>query len=206
MKTRRAGKRYHLLIYNRWSHRYRGSTLLIGLLLVTVWVTTWFGYFPELLPPFDTLTLVTGIASLVFTVFIRQAPKMNYVQAFADHLRVVTPFLRLKVSYRRVKGVNPTDFHRLFPAKNLRRSEKHILAPFYGQTVLTLRLNALPMSRGALRLFLPRHMFLPDSPGFVFTVADWMALSTEIDSALSTWRESRRERPHTPGLPGSFEE
>jgi len=116
---------------------------------------------------------------------------MTYIQAHADHLRLVTPFLRLKISYQRIRGVRPTQLQKLFPPENSRSDERRALEPFYNLTVLLLRLTSYPINPRILRFFLPKHIFNPAGMGLVLIVDDWMTLSTEIDSYISLWRQKK---------------
>src|SRR3972149_1283717 len=158
MKARKFGKRHRLLIYQRAMDRLWAATLVLGLLVVAIW--WWGGGIFSLLPePFDTLILAGGtvLVTLAFLMFLMRS--MAYVQAYTDHLRVATPFIRMKVSYRRVRTTHPVEFHQLFPASKANWADRRLLEPFYGKTVLVVELSEFPIRKSILRLFLPRVMF-----------------------------------------------
>ena len=104
------------------------------------------------------------------------------VQAFSDHLRLVTPFLRLNISYRRIRRVNTAALSTLFPPRSLHGLKRDILEPLFGRTAVVIDLNALPMPMATLRLFLSPFFFKDSTPHLVILVRDWMGFSTELES------------------------
>lgn len=182
MKTRTKGQRFRLLLYRRFFDRLWKATLVLGLALAGVWWQGELGLIIVVPPALDPWIFLAAIVVLVFTLFAMLARNMSYVQARRDHLRVVTPFLRLKVSYRRVRSVHPAEFHQLFPPVEAGWADRRLLAPFYPETAVVVEVIDYPFSPALLRFFLPPQMFYPQMPGFVFVVNDWMTLSTEIDS------------------------
>jgi hypothetical protein len=121
--------------------------------------------------------MVAGVALLMLIL-----RKSAHVQAFRDHLRLVTPFLRLSISYRRIRRVNTATVSSLFPPRSLRGMNRDILEPLFGQTALVLDLNALPVPMSTLKLFLSPFFFKDRTAHIVILVRDWMGLSTELES------------------------
>jgi hypothetical protein len=117
-------------------------------------------------------------ASLLMLVLRRSA----HVQAFPDHLRLVTPFLRLRISYRRIRGTNTTSMASLFPPRSLHGLKRDILEPLFGHTALVIHFSSLPIPASTLRLFLSPFFFKDRTPHLVILVRDWMQFSTELDS------------------------
>jgi hypothetical protein len=191
MKTKKTGRRQILLLYQRMMDRLWRVTLPLGLLMLAWWY--WGGrvFFAPLEPPIDIITLCCAIALILFSFFFIITRHMAYVQAREDHLRLVTPFINLKVSYQRVRSIYPVNFIQLFPLKEASWSQRRFLEPFYGKTAVALELTTLPLSRNFLRLFFAPQMFLPTTRGFVLLVDDWMELSTEIDSRMGRWRQKQ---------------
>jgi hypothetical protein len=109
---------------------------------------------------------------------------------------VSTPFLRFRISFRRMRSVYPVLVQQLFPKEEAKWTERNFLEPFYGKTALVMELKGFPLNPVLLRLFLPAQMFSPRTTGFVIIVPDWMKLSTELDSFHGAWlqRESLRRR------------
>ncbi len=186
------GRRFTLLIYKRVMDRLWAATLVLGLLLAGVWWQAIGGWFIPLSIVTETWVYMAALVVLLFSIFALLARRMGFVQAYADHLRLVTPFLRLKVSYRRVRSVHLAEFSKLFPPNQTGWAEQRLLMPFYGQTAVLVELYEYPLSPGVLRFFLPRQMFHPQMTGLVLMVDDWMALSTEIDSLFGDWQGSTR--------------
>jgi hypothetical protein len=189
---RKKGRRFTLLIYKRVMDRLWAATLVLGLLLAGVWWQAIGGWFIPLSIATETWVYMAALVVLVFSIFALLARRMGFVQAYADHLRLVTPFLRLKVSYRRVRSVHLAEFSKLYPPSQAGWAEHRLLMPFYGQTAVLVELYEYPLSPGVLRFFLPRQMFHPQMTGLVLMVDDWMALSTEIDSLFGDWQGSVR--------------
>lgn len=168
------------------------ATFVLGLLLAFTWWQASAGRVPALAPPRDAWVFVAALVVLAFTGFALVGRTTSYVRPFPGFLRIVTPFLRLNVSYQRVRSVHPVEFHRLFPPRQTGWATRRLLSPFYGQTVVVVELFEYPLSRGILRLFLAPQMFYPKGKGFVLVVPEWMSLSTEIDSFRGEWQQSRK--------------
>ena len=171
-------------------------TLPFGLIMLTWWEISGrllpvVGYIPKIPSPYDEILFIGGFITLAFAVFAFFARNLAYVQAKTDHIRLTTPFLALKISYRRIHSVHPANFVQLFPPSEVKWHQRGSLTPFYGSTALVLELSGYPSSLRTLRLFLGSFMLLPKSVGFVLLVPDWMALSTEIESFLGAWREGQ---------------
>ena len=188
MKKRKKGQRFRLLLYKRFFDRLWKATLILGLLLAGVWWQGQLDFILPISPQIDPWVLLAALVVLMFSLFAMLARNMGYVQARQDHLRLVTPFLRLKISYRRIRSVHPAEFHQLYPPAEAGWAERRLLEPFYGDTAVVVELDAYPLSPGMLRFFLPPQMFYTQGPGFVFIVTDWMALSTEVDSMRGVFR------------------
>jgi hypothetical protein len=118
-----------------------------------------------------------------------------------DHLRVATPFIRLKISFRRIRTTHPLEFHQLFPLSKAGWAERRLLEPFYGKTVLAVGLSEFPIRQSVLRLFLPRVMFSTQTKGLVLLVKDWMALSTELESYMGVWLQKATPIPRSMYIP-----
>ena len=190
MKRYKPGRRHILLMYMRWMDRLWGSTLVLGILMLALWF--WSDFFFPGLPLVFVLVLLGGaVFVLAFSIFAILARKMAYVQVYPDHLRVVTPFLRLKASYRRLRTTHPSEFFRLYPPSKAHWALHHFLEPFYERTALVVEFYQYPMDPRFLKLFLMPQMFSPQTNALIFIVQDWMGLSTEIDSALSQFRQTQ---------------
>lgn len=191
MKSQRSGTRYPLLLYQRVMSRLWPPTLVLGLILLLIWGWEWWYGTPLLRYGSSVWLAVAGLVVLAFSLFSFFGRRMAYVQPRADHLRLVTPFLRINISYRRVRNSHPVVFQQIFPPKDASWAQRQLLEPFYGKTAVVIELTAYPISPVLLRFFLAPQMFSPEFKGFVILVPDWMAFSTEMDSFRGVWLQSQ---------------
>ncbi len=159
----------------------------------------WPGYWGSHLIAYqDDLWLLAGAGvSLGFALLAFVGRSAAYVQPRRDHLRLVTPFLRLHISYRRLLSTHPSGFSELFPPEKASWAQRRLLAPFYGQTAVVLELSHYPLPLVFLRLFLAPQMFAPHTTGLVLLVPDWLTFSTELDSFVGAWQQLQKR--HTSG-------
>ena len=111
-KRGRNGERFRLLVYERMWQRWAWPCILIVLASVVLW---WFAPRISIIyRPWNSLTLVPALASLVLLAYAYLARRLSWVQCRANHLRIQTPFYPLVISYSRVKGARPNPFHKVF--------------------------------------------------------------------------------------------
>lgn len=190
--TRKSGTRHTLLFYRRTMDRLFSLTLILAivLLLLLVWGEL---QAPGPVDDAGEVWLMAGfLVSIGICLFAFFSRWMAYTQAHQDHLSIVTPFLNLKISYRRIRSIHPSLLQQVFPKENAKWAENSFLQPFYGKTAMVVEIRNYPMSPRLLRLFFPRYMFSPRSPGFLLLVPDWMKFSTEIDSLRGNWMQSQK--------------
>lgn len=195
------GKRHPLLYYKHTMDRLWKINFLLD---IALWLTWYFRY---LGPTIDAFVLGSAVVVMVFAVFAFSARNMSYIQTRPDHLRLVTPFMRLKISYRRIKSARPNEFVKIFSPRGLNWADKRFLQPYFSKTVLSLILNGFPLPKPILRLFFAKHFFNPQEKyGLVIVVPDWMALSTEYESFQSTWKEKQSQKSRGTSLRGMYGE
>lgn len=179
MKT--DGNRYPLLIYIRMMDRWWPATLLLALALIALaWGVSqgplqgqpwrWIG-----------LLLAGGFALLV-TLLLWVFRHLAYIQPRAESIRIVTPFLRFNVSYKRLRRITSGEMYALFPSQRLTSWNREILEPLLHKTALVLELNGWPLPPFILRLFLSPFFFRDKTPHLVILVDNWMRLNTELES------------------------
>jgi len=200
---KKSGRRFPLLAYKRamdrlWHITLPFSLIMVGAILISGNLWPIIGYIPPIPSPYDGILMVGGVVTLAFTIFALLARNMAYAQARHDHFRLVTPFLSLKVSYRRVRSIRPTQFAMIFPPEELGRLQRKNYAHFYGMTALVIELTSYPTSPSTIRLMLGPGFLLPKSTGLVLLVPDWMALSMDIESSLGAWRSTSGAARRTP--------
>lgn len=123
-----------------------------------------------------------GILAIFVGIFLLVIRKIAYIQPFPGYIKLVTPFMRVNISYKRLHKTTATEMKQLFPLKSMSGWTRDIFAPLASQTALVLELKSYPISPRVLRMFLSRFFFKDKTPHFVILVKDWMKLSSEIDS------------------------
>jgi len=178
----RPGHRYSLVMYTRMIDRWWPATLLLALgMFALAWAVR--SYYPDPLYDWRWLTLGSvGVFVLVVTLFLFVIRKAAYVQPHADHLRLVTPFLRLNISYKRLRRASSATISGLFPVASISNWQREILEPLAKRTAIVVELNGYPISQTVLRLFLSPFFFKDKTPHFVLLVDDWMRFSSELES------------------------
>lgn len=193
-KPKRKGTRHRLLVsYRIWS-RWSTYLLLTGILLLGLWWIVDHQIF-SLQIPFGGLVIFSlGIVITVLGLFCLVVKQYNYVQPYAQYVLLVTPLLRLKISYRRIKSIRASELTKLFPPSTSSNAIRHNLEPFYGITASTIALNSLPVSKRWLSMFLPKGFLLERENILCLVVPDWMKLNTELDSFLGAYRDRQSHK------------
>jgi hypothetical protein len=178
----RGGRRHPLVIYREVINRWWPDTLIMGLILVGV---AWLVY-RDPISQFEPWrwkgTLLLGAGTVIFALLLLAMRSMAYVQVFPTHLKLVTPFLRLNISHKRLRRSITTEMRALFPPNKMRGWKRDVIAPLGGRTVVVLELNGWPAAPELLRVFLSPFFFKDKTPHFVILVNDWMRFSTELES------------------------
>lgn len=202
----KGGRKYRLLIYeymlDRWWPMTFWTATAIFINVGFLWGAEWYFTNQVADPAANPLPILSGaggiveigigVICLVFTFALLIARKMAYVQLFNDHLRLVTPFLRLNISYKRIQRVTTAQIFNLFPPKSLSGWRRELIAPVSGSQAIVIHLTAYPIPRPALNLFLSPFFFYDKTPHFVLAVNDWMGFSTELDSRRIAGKVSRQ--------------
>jgi hypothetical protein len=199
MKTLRTGDRHPLLMYRRTADRSWQVALVIGFFLLAIWMMPLLGGVEVIDDSVKAFLFVSAVVSLAISAFFFWARFVAYTQVYKDHLSLVTPFLRLNISYKRVRSAHPVLLQQLFPKNESSWSQRAFLEPFYGKTAVVIELKGYPMNPTLLRLFLPAQMFSPRTTGFVLLVPEWMKFSTELDTLQGKWLGLQNMKPNLPG-------
>jgi len=200
----RSGRRHRLILYTYILNHWWRRILSIGIvLLVLVAALAWYpSVLPQYTPPqvADWILWFTGGVSafaILLAIFLVTIRKSAYVQPFDNHLLLVTPFLRMNISYRRFIRFSSTEMGRLFPWEALKGRKRDFMRPLTNQTAILLELKGWPLPRWALNLFLS-HFFFPDGTSrLVLLVSDWIKFSSELEGFRSTWLASIRHPTRT---------
>jgi hypothetical protein len=178
----RGGHKFPLIVYQHLLNRWWTPMFAIGLVMFALaygeYTHSVYRYIPwrwQALAGIGVLAILIGI----FFLIIRQ---IAYIQAFPGYIKLVTPFMRVNISYKRLIKTTSTEMRQLFPAKSMSGWMRDIFAPLASQNALILELKSYPVSPILLRMFLSRFFFKDKTPHFVILVKDWMGLSAEIES------------------------
>lgn len=179
----KAGKRYPLLLYTRMMDRWSPPVFWIG---VTILALAWWLYqdvYSRLTQPWQWETMAgVGLLSVLASLLMLALRKSVYVRALGDHFLLATPFLRMNVSYRRIRRTGTASMLSLFPPDKMSFLKRDTIEPLLKLTAVVVELNSLPIPRPALRFFLSPFFFKDNTPHIVLLVQNWMAFSTELES------------------------
>lgn len=182
----RAGHKYPLIVYRHLVNRWWPAMLAIGLGMFG-WAYTEYDLEPlgKFLPWRWQLAAAVGGLAVIVGIFFWVIRFFAYVQPFPTYLKLVTPFMRLNISYKRIKKTTVTEMRYLFPFKSMGWWVRDIFSPLAAKTALVIDLSNYPISRNVLRLFLYRFFFKDKTPHLVILVQDWMRFSAELESMRS---------------------
>ena len=175
----KGGRRYPLVVYTHMINRWWPAIFTLGLaLLGLAWALRSWGF-----EDWRWLAFVSiGGLNIFIGILLLIVRRSAYVQPFNDYLRLVTPFLRLNISYRRIRRASSSNMGALFPRNTVSSWRAEIIEPLAKMTALVIELNSYPMSQSSLRLFLSPLFFKDKTPHLVILVNDWMKFSAELES------------------------
>jgi hypothetical protein len=178
----KGGRRYPLVVYTHMINRWWPAIFVLGLALLALsWALRSWGYEDWRWLAFTSI----GGLNIFLGLLLLAMRKSAYVQPFSDHLRLVTPFLRLNISYKRFRRTISANMGALFPPQSVSSWRREIIQPLAKMTALVIELTGYPMSQSSLRLFLSPLFFKDKTPHFVILVDDWMKFSSELESMRS---------------------
>jgi len=182
----RGGHRYPLILYRHVVSRWWLAIILMGLGLFAL------AYWERDINPLGQflawrwqLSAAVGGLTILVGFFFWSIRYVAYVQPYPTYLKLVTPFMRVNISYKRIKKTTATEMRYLFTFKGLSGSARDILEDLGAKTAIVIDLNGYPISPGLLRLFLYRFFFKDKTPHIVILVQDWMRFSSELESMRS---------------------
>ena len=181
----RAGHKYPLMVYQHMLNRWWPAMITIGLLMFALAYSEYIEPMGKFLPWRWQLFAGIGGLAVMIGVFFLLIRYIAYVQPLPNHLKFVTPFMRINISYKRFKKTTATEMRYLFPPKSMSGWVRDIFAPLATKTALVIDLNGYPISAALLRMFLSRFFFKDKTPHLVILVKDWMRFSSEMESMRS---------------------
>src|SRR5512143_2346199 len=139
----RAGHKYPLIVYRHMLNRWWPAMFAMGLGMLA-WVYADYyvdplGRFTPWIWGFDAA--VGGLAILV-GIFFWVIRFFAYVQPFPTYLKLVTPFMRINISYKRIKKTTTTEMRYLFEYKKMSGWVREIFSPLATKTALVIDLSS----------------------------------------------------------------
>ncbi len=201
----RSGQRHRLILYTYILNRWWRPTLGIGVVLLALVAAL--AWLPSLLPAYAPpqvagwmLWLAGGVGAFAvfLAIFLFSVRRSAHVQPFDNHLRLVTPFLRMNISYRRFIQASSAEMGKLFPLEGRKGWKRAFLAPLVSRTAIVLEMNGWPLPRWALNLFLSPYFFPDKTARLALLVPDWIKFSNELESFRSAWMDSTHHSAGTP--------
>ncbi len=203
-------RKYRLLLYRYILDRWWPATLTLAIILFlnvgALWGAQWYfidpaeNPLPVLSDNGGYIMIGVGCFALLLTLFFLLARGGAYVQLLDTHMRLVTPFLRTNISYKRIHRTTTSQVATLFPPSKYKGSAREIIEPLAAETALVVHLTSYPLPRAALGLFLSPFFFFDKTPHFVLIVDDWMNFSIELDSRRSGSKPKPPRRPSGPRI------
>ena len=181
----RAGHKYPLIVYRHMLNRWWTPMIAIGLGMFALAYSEYIDPVGRLLPQRWQLLAAIGGLSIFVGIFFWLIRFFAYVQPYPNYLKLVTPFMRINISYKRILKTTATEMRYLFSLKSMSGWVRDIYSPLASNTAVVIELNDYPISPVLLRLFLSRFFFKDKTPHFVILVKDWMRFSSELDSMRS---------------------
>jgi hypothetical protein len=201
----RNGHRHRLILYTYMLNRWWKNTLWIGVILLALAVGL--STLSERLPQYHfmfesdlTFWAVVGAGgyAVLLSIFLLTIAKSAYVQPCPTYLRLITPFLRMNISYRRIRQASSVEMKHLFPINKYKGWRWRLARPLAGKTAIVLEMQGWPIPHWVLTLFLSPFFFPDKSSRLALLVPKWMDFSMEMESFRSTWLESRHEANRNP--------
>jgi hypothetical protein len=191
-------RKYPLIVYRHMLNRWWPAMFALGLGMFALAYSEYINPMAHFISWRWQLFAGIGVLAILVGLFFIIIKQFAYVQVFPTYLKLVTPFLRLKVSYKRITRTTATEMRLLFPPKSMSWWIREIFAPLSSRTAVVIDLNSYPISPRILHLFLSRFFFKDKTPHFVILVNDWMQFSTELESMRTNTNPDggrRQKRP-----------
>lgn len=181
----RAGHRYPLIVYRHMVNRWWPAMIAIGLGMFALAYSEYIQPISQFISWRWQLFAAIGGLAIFIGIFFWIIRFFAYVQPYPTYLKLVTPFLRINISYKRIKKTTSTEMRYLFSLKSMSGWVQDIFSPLANNTAVVIELSGYPISPNLLRLFLSRFFFKDKTPHFVILVKDWMRFSSELESMRS---------------------
>ena len=181
----RTGHKYPLIVYRHMLNRWWPAMIAMGVGMFALAYSEYLEPLGRFFPWRWQLFAVIGAVAILIGIFFWIIRFFAYVQPFPNYLKLVTPFMRINISYKRFTRTTATEMKYLFAYKSMSGWVRDIFSPLANKTALVIDLNGYPISPVLLRLFLSRFFFKDKTSHLVILVKDWMRFSAELESMRS---------------------
>jgi hypothetical protein len=199
-----AKKRYPLLLYREWIRPLSPPILAIAVVLTALCALSLTGRLPEhmrtSIPAQSPLLGLAAVAAFLLWLFVKRLPHAAYVQCRPDYLLLQLGFLRLIVSYSRVRTTRSVLHGQIHPPASQPRSRRALARKLAGRQCVAVELTSYPMAFFLLRAMTHPFLFLGAQPGFLFAVEDWMGLDREVGEMNAELVARRKDAAKPPRL------
>jgi hypothetical protein len=190
-------KRYPLILYREWMRPFALPAFCIAAALIILWMAAGTGRLPEAMGiTRSARDLLLGIAALValgLWLIVSLLPRAAFVQCLPDYLLLRVGFLRLIVSYSRLRGSRTMQHSQIYSPSNQPRSRRTLAKRMALKQCVAIDLTSYPMAFYLLRALTHPFLFLGDEPGFLLAVEDWMGLGRDLEEKHSAWLARRKD-------------
>jgi hypothetical protein len=204
-----ASKRYPLLLYREWIRPLALPLLAITVVMTALWAFSLTGLLAEyteaVVPTQRTLLGLAALISFLAWVFVLRLPRAAYVQCLPEYLLLQLGFLRLNISYSRVRTTRSVLHGQIHPPAAQPRSCRKLAKRMAGWQCVAVELTSYPMAFFLLRAQTHPFLFIGDQPGFLFAVKDWMGLDREVEERNAALVAKRKDAARPPRLGGLFQ-
>jgi hypothetical protein len=191
-------RKYPLIVYRHMLDRWWPAMMAFGLGMFALAYSEYINPLSQFIAWRWQLAVGVGCLAILVGLFFIVIKRFAYVQVFPTYLKLVTPFLQLNISNKRIIRTSTSEMRHLFPRKSMSWWVQDIFSPLATQTAVVVELNSNPISPKVMRRFLYRFFFKDKTPHLVILVKDWLAFSTEVESMRSNTNPespNRQKRP-----------
>jgi len=191
-------RKYPLIVYRHMLNRWWPAMIAMGLGMFLWAYSEYTAPIARFIAWRWQFCIAVGCLAILVGLFFIIIKYFAYIQVFPTYLKFVTPFLRLKISYKRITRTTTTEMRLLFPPKSMSGWVRDIFAPLANRTAVVIDLSSFPVSPRVMHLFLSRFFFKDKTPHLVILVNEWMLFSTELDSMRTNTNPGATNRPKRP--------
>jgi hypothetical protein len=175
-------RKYPLIVYRHMLNRWWPAMIAMGLGMFALAYSEYIRPIAQFIAWRWQLAAAVGVMAIIVGIFFLIIKHFAYVQVFPTYLKLVTPFLHVRISSRRITRTTTSEMRQLFPPKSMSWWTQEMIAPLASLTAVVIELNSYPISRRMMSMFLSRFFFKDRTTHIVILVNEWMSFSTELES------------------------